>query len=120
MFQNTNYRMEGPGFNALFGPSGVGKTTLAKIIAGETTSFTGSLDKKDISRILYTYNLERLPNWSSIGDHLSAIAPASKKKALEEWIEIFGLGSGDSLAILPAVPGPAEPGQPHPVSGSGF
>ncbi|MBA3031261.1 MAG: ATP-binding cassette domain-containing protein [Desulfobacteraceae bacterium] len=92
VFQNTNYRMEGPGFNALFGPSGVGKTTLAKIIAGETTSFTGSLDKKDISRILYTYNLERLPNWSSIGDHLSAITPASRIKALEEWIEIFGLG----------------------------
>jgi ABC-type nitrate/sulfonate/bicarbonate transport system ATPase subunit len=91
VFQDTNYRIDGSGFNALFGPSGVGKTTLARIIAGENASFTGTLKKEGVSRILYTYNLERLPNWSSIGDHLSAITPSDRKKNLEEWIEIFGL-----------------------------
>jgi ABC-type nitrate/sulfonate/bicarbonate transport system ATPase subunit len=92
VFQDTNYRIEGPGFNALFGPSGVGKTTLAKIIAGETSAYSGTLNKEGVSRVLYSYNMERLPNWSSIGDHFSAITPASKQKNLEEWIDIFGLG----------------------------
>ena len=93
VFQNTDYRIQGPGFNAIFGPSGVGKTTLARIIAGETRNFNGLVDKMGTTRILYTYNMERLPNWSSLGEHFSAVSGASKKAYLEEIIDIFGLGS---------------------------
>lgn len=94
VFENTSYRIDGPGFNALFGPSGVGKTTLAKIISGgadHNSRFSGSIDKEDISVILYTYNLERLPNWYSIGEHFRAVCPASAKNLLNELTEISGL-----------------------------
>ena len=94
VFQDTHYRIDGPGFNALFGPSGVGKTTLARIIANKNprNGFSGTIENNEISNILYTYNLERLPNWSSIGEHFKAISPSSKKDYLDELIDIFGLG----------------------------
>ena len=39
VFRNLSCRLTEPGFHALFGPSGVGKTTLAKIITGEIGEF---------------------------------------------------------------------------------
>ena len=33
VFEDLSFQMAGPGFNALFGPSGVGKTELAKALA---------------------------------------------------------------------------------------
>ena len=41
VFEKLSFRMPGPGFNALFGPSGVGKTSLARILTGELSAFTG-------------------------------------------------------------------------------
>jgi ABC-type nitrate/sulfonate/bicarbonate transport system ATPase subunit len=91
VFQNLDYTIRGPGFNVLFGPSGVGKTTLARIIAGEIDNFEGRVDTSGVSGILYTYNMERLPNWSSIGEHFSAVSPASKKAYLDDITDVFGL-----------------------------
>ena len=91
LFQDLDCRIQGPGFNVLFGPSGVGKTTLARIIAGEIRPFEGRVGMQDISKILYTYNTERLPNWSSVRQHLAAVTPESRKGLLGEIVEIFGL-----------------------------
>jgi ABC-type Mn2+/Zn2+ transport system ATPase subunit len=91
VFNNISHRFNGPGFHALFGPSGVGKTTLAKIIAGETDRFSGTVAKDSGLKILYTYNLERLPDWSSIGGHFHDITPFSKTLHATEIIETFGL-----------------------------
>ena len=41
--------------------------------------------------LLYSYNLERLPGWSSVGKHLEKITPASKESRKDELIEAFGL-----------------------------
>ena len=92
VFHNVSHHIEGPGFNALFGPSGVGKTTLAGIIAGEIDGFSGNVSHTGISRVLYTYNLERLPNWISIGEHFEAVTPASRTNFLNELSQTFGLG----------------------------
>ena len=43
VIQNLSFLMKSPGFNAVFGPSGVGKTSLAKLIAKMDTHFTGAL-----------------------------------------------------------------------------
>ncbi len=91
VFHSMSHRFNGPGFHALFGPSGVGKTTLAKIIAGETGRFSGKVEKNSGLKILYTYNLERLPDWSTINGHFHDITPFSKTKQAKEIIETFGL-----------------------------
>jgi len=41
VFQGLSCRISEPGFHALFGPSGVGKTTLAKMFAGLVKGFSG-------------------------------------------------------------------------------
>ena len=91
VFNNLTCAITAPGFHALFGPSGVGKTTLAKMMTGEIRGFSGEITAHKIDRILYAYNLERLPGWSSIQEHLTAITPDSNKGKINELVTAFGL-----------------------------
>lgn len=85
------FRLSGPGFNAIFGPSGVGKSSLARILAGSTAPSAGQIHTNGISTILYSYNLERLPGWATLSQHLTAISPPNKAVLRRELTEIFGL-----------------------------
>ena len=91
VFKDMSYRISGPGFHALFGPSGVGKTTLAKMMTGDIKNFSGEISKSDIGRVLYTYNLERIPGWSSVGEHLETTTPESNKPKIEDLVTTFGM-----------------------------
>lgn len=91
VFENLSFRLESPGFYALFGPSGVGKTSLAKIILGEITDFTGVVRTGKSAKLLYTYNMERLPGWSSVGVHIEKITPSSRRARKDELAASFGL-----------------------------
>ena len=76
VFHGLSFQMKTPGFHALFGPSGVGKTSLARIIVGDITDYSGVVRSEGMQNLLYSYNLERLPDWSSVGKHLEKITPA--------------------------------------------
>ncbi len=91
VIENLSFSMKNPGFKALFGPSGVGKTSLAKMIATPDTVADGQIVIKDIQPILYSYNLERLPGWSSTGRHLKKITPKGKEALKDELVDIFEL-----------------------------
>jgi ABC-type nitrate/sulfonate/bicarbonate transport system ATPase subunit len=93
VFQDLSCRVTEPGFHALFGPSGVGKTTLAKIITGEIGGFADEISTRGTDQVLYTFNLERLPGWQTIQEHLEAITPAVNKDKIQELVESFGLQS---------------------------
>lgn len=93
VFRQLSCQVTEPGFHALFGPSGVGKTTLAKMIAGKLNEYSGKIKLHQMDPVLYTYNLERLPGWSSVHEHLTHITPASNRKRLEELVDSFGLDS---------------------------
>jgi ABC-type multidrug transport system ATPase subunit len=91
VFKELSFQIPGPGFYALFGPSGVGKTTVAKMICGKINEYSGEITTNEMNRIMYTYNLERLPGWSSVREHLELNTPDSSKPIVEELIISFGL-----------------------------
>jgi multiple sugar transport system ATP-binding protein len=91
VLENLSFSMVHPGFKALFGPSGVGKTSLAKLIAGSPGPVDGKIVKDGLHRILYAYNLERLPGWSSTGKHLNKVTPLGKEALRQELVRIFEL-----------------------------
>ncbi|WP_321494690.1 ABC transporter ATP-binding protein [uncultured Desulfobacter sp.] len=90
VLENLNFSMAAPGFNAVFGPSGVGKTSFARILAGGTSGPGGNaLIYEDIATILYSYNQERLPGWSCTGHHLEKVCPKGKSDLKKELVKIF-------------------------------
>lgn len=91
VFNDLNCKIEEPGFHALFGLSGVGKSTLARMIAGQLNGFEGKIEYNGAEKIFYSYNLERLPGWSSIGEHILKITPEKNKSKIDEIIKSFGL-----------------------------
>jgi ABC-type multidrug transport system ATPase subunit len=91
VFEGLAFEMTGPGFNALFGPSGVGKTSIARMLIGELSDFSGQFATRNIDRILYSYNLERLPGWSPVGKHLERISKPEQKARQAQLVDLFGM-----------------------------
>lgn len=91
VLQDLNLKLDVPGFHALFGPSGVGKTSLAKILSGSYRPSTGDIRSIGIDTILYSHNQERLPGWSSVGRHLERITPSGQVELKDELVAKFGL-----------------------------
>lgn len=92
VLDKVNCGLTRPGFHSVFGPSGVGKSSFARLIAGAGHfPYQGELRLENIDTILYSYNLERLPGWSSAGSHLSKVVAADKIELKQELIEIFNL-----------------------------
>lgn len=91
VFHRLSFRVETPGFHALFGPSGVGKTSLARIIVGDISDYSGVVRSDGMTHLLYSYNLERLPDWSSVGKHLEKITPSSLMDRKNELIASFDM-----------------------------
>jgi ABC-type multidrug transport system ATPase subunit len=91
VFTDLNFRLNSPGFHALFGPSGVGKTTLARMLSGAIKGYAGEMIENEMRRVLYTYNLERLPGWSNVRVHFEEVAPAADRRRMEELIETFDI-----------------------------
>ncbi len=91
VIKDLTFLMVEPGFKAVFGPSGAGKTSLAKIISAPNSGSDYNIKTKGIKTILYSYNLERLPGWSGVGNHLNKVIPLEKHDLKEDLIQIFQL-----------------------------
>ena len=92
VLDGLSFEIDRPGFHALFGPSGVGKTSLAKILTGLLPGFSGGVTGQDLDLRLFTYNFERLPDWSVVGRHLEKITPPGREGLKDELVDSFGLG----------------------------
>jgi ABC-type multidrug transport system ATPase subunit len=93
VLDHLSCQVTGPGFHALFGQSGLGKTTLARMIAGELTGYSGQIQSRQISQVLYTHNMERFPGWASIGDLMASATPTSGPDRLHTLVDTFGIQS---------------------------
>ncbi len=92
LFAGLSCRLSSSGFHGLFGLSGAWKSTLARIIAGEQQGFSGKVRTADLHTILYSNNLERLPGWSSVAEHIAKVIPARQRRGMDELVSSFGLG----------------------------
>lgn len=93
VFKDLSVSITEPGFHALFGPSGVGKSSLAHILTGTYAAAGGKVEHHGIDTIFYSHNLERLPGWSAIGRHLDRVTPSHHSRLKESLIDVFGLSS---------------------------
>jgi ABC-type multidrug transport system ATPase subunit len=91
LFKGVSFQLTAPGFHSFFGPSGVGKTSLAKIITGVIEKSSGKVASDGLGTLLYSHNKERLPGWSAVGNHLTRVIPASMQAGIDQLVEIFGL-----------------------------
>ena len=91
VFQDLSIHLAEPGFHALFGPSGVGKTSFARILTGDLHPEKGEVITEGIERPAYTYNLERLPGWSAIGRHLDKVTPEAENRRKQALVDFFGI-----------------------------
>ncbi|MFH1984541.1 MAG: ATP-binding cassette domain-containing protein [Pseudomonadota bacterium] len=91
VFTDLSFSLPLPGFHALFGPSGVGKTSLAAILSGALEDYSGTVDADPAIAPLYTFNTERLPGWSSVGRHLEKVCSPAHHKQISSLAENFGI-----------------------------
>jgi len=91
LFKDVSFHLAAPGFHSFFGPSGVGKTSLAKIITGDIERSSGRVSTDGLGSLLYSHNKERLPGWSGVGRHLIRVISPSLHAGINELVEIFGL-----------------------------
>jgi ABC-type multidrug transport system ATPase subunit len=92
IFNDITFEFNGSGFHALFGESGVGKSTLAQIISGLQIPDTGKIvNQSGSSQIIYTTNQERFPGWQTIQMHFDSILPAHKKEDWQHMMSLFGI-----------------------------
>jgi ABC-type multidrug transport system ATPase subunit len=63
------------------------------MLTGELRGFSGEISLNGGRRALYTYNLERLPGWSTVRRHIEETAPAAARAQAEELLSEFGMES---------------------------
>lgn len=98
VFTNVSFEIHEGDTIAIMGPSGVGKTTLLKILAGLDTDYDGNITYhekiyKDVVvplPIVFQGN-ETLMPWLSVEDHLKLVNPHIKPSDLEDILESVGL-----------------------------
>jgi ABC-type multidrug transport system ATPase subunit len=91
IFKDFALELTEPGLHALFGPSGVGKTSLARLLIGRLAPAAGRIERRGLDTVFYSYNMERLPAWGNVGRHLARVTPPEKNAQRKELVSIFGL-----------------------------
>ncbi len=80
---------------ALLGPSGIGKTTLLRIVAGIDTDFDGRVERP--ARQAIVFQEPTLLPWRSVRDNLLLVHPTLAPDRAAAMLDRVGLGGKDAL-----------------------
>lgn len=90
LFDDLSIAIPNRGVYGMFGASGVGKTTLARLLTGMMRPDTGRIASQGLS--LYTHSNERLPGWAPLERYLRRLAPNPvANRDISHWMHRFGL-----------------------------
>lgn len=81
-------------FVALLGPSGAGKTTILRVLAGLDRAFAGSVDTGGL-RLGYLFQEVRLMPWLTAIQNVALVAGGDRRRAAEALADVSLEGSAD-------------------------
>ena len=82
VFENLSLEIPDSGITAVIAPSGVGKTTLLRLIAGLEKPQDGSVDAPAGMRVAYVFQEQRLLPWFSALENIKAACGADEEKII--------------------------------------
>ena len=95
IFSDLSLTFSSPGRYAILGPSGRGKTTLLRLIAGLERPVSGEVLLPKDARIAFCFQEDRLLPFKTVRENVSLVCGSDE--IAQTWLERVGLGSeGDS------------------------
>ena len=100
VLNNVSFSVPSTGVYAIVGKSGIGKTTLLRLIAGLEVPDAGAVVTED-ARIAYKFQEPRLMNWLTVLDNVAIVAK-DKEKANELALTLLEkVGLSDAASLYP-------------------
>ena len=107
IFEDLSFDIPGGQFSALLGASGVGKTTLLKIVAGLETPSAGTVRATDggpgPGRLAYMGQQDLLYPWLTVRQNVTLGARLRRERADKDWADhlLDRVGLADQATALP-------------------
>lgn len=94
VLENCSLRFDAPGAYAVLGPSGRGKTTLLRLIAGLERPQGGHIAVQKDAKIAYCFQEDRLLPWKTVLGNVTIAC--GDEAAARLWLERVGLGGEEN------------------------
>ena len=88
VFDHASFELPDEGVMMLFGPSGVGKTTLLRVLAGMQRMDAGSISGLANRKISFVFQEPRLLEWLTAEQNVSVVSDAETAKGLLERLDL--------------------------------